>query len=436
MFHSTKQSSIRFCTMKHGNCSGQSSHKGRREPRSPLWELCPEQLQNMLCVPRNSPFPLPVQVVIMGMLVRMIGPVLVCMGMHGTGQRQFVGLVSVRALKVIGMIMPTPQVLRMVVGNKQALPMMPAITENVVIFLAFGRSLILAQALPLTMHVFLNTLRYQWCSQDAISSSFEEKTVVDIHQAIKTEFLVDPTDLGEQFTTKCQQVTLNGINIRPRSFTELAQIVGYQTIGSNNADVTIRESGRQGFPDITGHLNRSIHEDNVTSATGSHGCIASSSETHVMIGKKYLQSYGLAIFGNHFSPTRQMLEIGQGVIGRAIIDDDEFDVAAIGMTTNALDAALQVLTAIMGQQVDRKLKTIRCGQIVGGIAGAGQYGKLFFWTTRQNQRAIGSIADSITGLADLCADVIGLCITGTTTQTFAFMHLLSNFGRDRCKICL
>src|SRR6266567_4653038 len=103
---------------------------------------------------------------------------------------------SMRALDVIGMIVTTPQVLRVIVRDQQALSVMPAIAEDIVILLALGCLFILAQTVPLTMGMLLDTFRHQGSRKGAVASSFDKESEVDVRQAIETEFFVDPANLS------------------------------------------------------------------------------------------------------------------------------------------------------------------------------------------------------------------------------------------------
>jgi len=85
------------------------------------------------------------------MLVRVIGPVLMHVTMQGTNRWEFMGFVGMRSAEMMVMVMTAPEMLRIIVGNQQTLAMMPASTEDVIVLLALRRSLILTQALPLTM---------------------------------------------------------------------------------------------------------------------------------------------------------------------------------------------------------------------------------------------------------------------------------------------
>src|SRR5215831_17404403 len=106
---------------------------------------------------------------IVRVLVRMIGPVLVCMSMHHSRGWKLFLLMGVCSLQVMVMVMTAPEVLRVVVRNQQALTMMPAGTEDVIVFLALCRTVILAQAIPFTMRVLFDALSYTWSRQDAIA---------------------------------------------------------------------------------------------------------------------------------------------------------------------------------------------------------------------------------------------------------------------------
>src|SRR5579864_6156355 len=131
---------------------------------------------------------------IVRMFVRMIRPVLVYMSVHHFKGWKFILLMGVCSLQVMVMVMTTPEVLRIVVGNQQAFAMMPASTEDVIILLALCCALVVTQAIPFTVWVLLDALNHAWSRQDAIAGGFEEETVVDVHQAIEAETLVDPAD--------------------------------------------------------------------------------------------------------------------------------------------------------------------------------------------------------------------------------------------------
>ena len=89
----------------------------------------------------TSPSPALVE---MCMLMRMIGPVLVDMGMHGSGRRQLVRQMSANPLDMMGVIVTSPHVLRSVIGYQQAFAMMPALAKDIIILLAPGRPLLFA----------------------------------------------------------------------------------------------------------------------------------------------------------------------------------------------------------------------------------------------------------------------------------------------------
>src|SRR5579875_1756268 len=129
------------------------------------------------------------------------------------------------ALKMMLMVVAAPQVPRIVVGDQQALPMMPARAEDIIIFLALCRPLVLAQTLPLAVLVLPDTPGHQRSRDDAIPRCFKEKAEVDVHQAIEAELFVDPADLRQQFAAERHQVSFNSINIRAGRLAELAQVI-------------------------------------------------------------------------------------------------------------------------------------------------------------------------------------------------------------------
>ena len=55
---------------------------------------------------------------------------------------------------------------------------------------------------------------------------------------------------------------------------------------------------------------------------------------------------------------RKLLQVGESLVGRAIVDDHQFNVTAVAVTTDARYAAFQVVPAVVCQQVHRELKEI------------------------------------------------------------------------------
>src|SRR6202023_2965887 len=106
---------------------------------------------------------------------------------------------GVGPFEMVGMIMTRPVIYWVVVRCQEAFAMMPAIAEDVIILLAPGSLLILAQAIPLSMGMLLDTLRNQRRCNDAIARSFEKEAVVDVHQSVKAEFFVNPANFWQQF---------------------------------------------------------------------------------------------------------------------------------------------------------------------------------------------------------------------------------------------
>src|SRR5215470_12379772 len=128
---------------------------------------------------------------------------------------------------MVGMIMPAPQVAGPVVGHKQTLAMMPAFTEDVVVLLALGGLLICAKTEPFAMWMSLDEFSYPRGSQHTIARCLKEEAIVDVHQAVEAEALINPANLGQQFPTESHQVTLDCIDIGFRRFIKLAQVFRY-----------------------------------------------------------------------------------------------------------------------------------------------------------------------------------------------------------------
>src|SRR6266567_4701460 len=123
--------------------------------------------------------PMATSFVMMGMFVRVVGPVLVSVAMHRANGGKLMHFVRVGPAQVVVMVMTTPEMLRVVIGNQQTLAMMPTGTENVIVLLALRCSFLVAQAFPLTVQMLLNSFNYPGCGKDTIARSFEEKAIED-----------------------------------------------------------------------------------------------------------------------------------------------------------------------------------------------------------------------------------------------------------------
>src|SRR5690349_16973282 len=142
----------------------------------------------------------------MGMFMRMIGPVPVRVGMHDFRRGQLRLCMGMRPFEMMSVIVAAPGVLWAIVGYQQALAMMPAIAENVVILLAFGGPFFFAQTIPFAVRVLNKAFSNRGRRQDTIAGGLEEKTVVNVHQAIEAETLVDGADFGQQGSAKSHQI--------------------------------------------------------------------------------------------------------------------------------------------------------------------------------------------------------------------------------------
>src|SRR5579872_3132296 len=178
----------------------------------------------------------------MRVFVRMIGPVLVRMGVHCTSMGQFLCAMRMRTLKVVYVVVSAPHLLWIKVGNQQAFTVMPAITEDIVILLALRRALILTQTVPFAMWVLLNALRDNRSCHYPITGCLEEETEVDIHQTVKAKLFINPSHFRQQFAPECHQIALDGISIRPSRLLKFAQITAYQSERSGNPDAFISQS--------------------------------------------------------------------------------------------------------------------------------------------------------------------------------------------------
>src|SRR5258708_39659749 len=125
---------------------------------------------------------------------------------------------------MVGMIMPAPQVAGPVVSYKQALAVMPALTEEVVVLLAPGGLLVFAQTEPFAMWMSLDEFDYPRRSQHTIARGLKEEAIMDVHQAVEAEALINPANLGHQFSTETHQLALDCIYIRSARFIKLAHI--------------------------------------------------------------------------------------------------------------------------------------------------------------------------------------------------------------------
>src|SRR5579875_2378216 len=245
----------------------------------------------------------------------MVGPVLMHMRMHDTWGGQLMLLVRMRAFQVEWMIMPAPQMLRIIVHHEQALTMMPAITEDIIILLALCRSLLFTEAIPLAVWVLLQQRSQRRQCQHAIARGFEEETEMDVHETVKAKFFIDPANLRQQFTSEGHQIALNSIDIWPLRLAELAQIIGDKTIGANYTDIAISQRHCQRLPDIAIHLDRGIHQHDIASTTGAHRRVASGGKAHIVVGKQHLELDSLSLLRLQVARPCQLFQVRQRIVG-------------------------------------------------------------------------------------------------------------------------
>src|SRR5437660_703966 len=100
-------------------------------------------------------------------------------------------------LKMMLMIVTAPQILSIVIGYQQALPVVPARTKDIIVLLAPRRSILLAQARPLSVRMLLKQFAQLGKRNNTIARGLKEETVVDVHQAIEPELLLNPVDLPQ-----------------------------------------------------------------------------------------------------------------------------------------------------------------------------------------------------------------------------------------------
>src|SRR5579884_3935600 len=130
-----------------------------------------------------------------------------------TGRRQFPRLVGMRPADMVRVIVAAPEVLWIVVEDEQALAVMPARAEDVIIFLALRRALLLAQAEPFAVRVLFDAVGHLGRDQRAITGGLEKETEMHVGQAIEAEFLVDPADFGQQLAPEGHQIAFDSIDV-------------------------------------------------------------------------------------------------------------------------------------------------------------------------------------------------------------------------------
>src|SRR5438046_8510173 len=116
-------------------------------------------------------------------------PVFVCMRRASRGK--LLHRMSMLAIDMIGMVVSMPPVFGIEVRYQQALAMMPACAEDIIIFLTLRRAFFLAQAIPFAIGMVLNSAGYYPRRNRAITRRLDEVASVKILQAINTDFLVD-----------------------------------------------------------------------------------------------------------------------------------------------------------------------------------------------------------------------------------------------------
>src|SRR6266566_1188537 len=93
------------------------------------------------------------------MIMRMVGPVAMIVRVHSACWWQLLRAMGMLSIYMIWMIVSKPAIFGVIVSNQQAFAMMPAITEDIIVLLAFGGLLIFAQTIPLAMRMLFQLLR-------------------------------------------------------------------------------------------------------------------------------------------------------------------------------------------------------------------------------------------------------------------------------------
>src|SRR5713226_3964289 len=107
-----------------------------------------------------------------------------------------------------------------------------------------------------------------------------------------------------------------------------------------------------------------------------------------------------------------------------------------GITTDALNTAFQIVTTIMRQQIERKLKLIRSTSMIRRISRTGEHCKLLFWTPGQYQRSLRSISDGKSFNFEFFANTIRLIIARVMPQRLTLTYLPGNLSRNGLQIHL
>ena len=140
-----------------------------------------------------------------------------------------------------------------------------------------------------------------------------------------------------------------------------------------------------------------------------------------MIGEQHTQRDGGA--GRIAQPRAgQLLEVGHGVVGRAIVDDHDLQAAPGTLADDALDAALEIHATIARQQVDRELVQIRLATQIRHIGRLRYLGELLLKRAALDQRPVARIVDGIAGGGDPIAQRVGLGVALVVAQRPPFAH--------------
>ena len=186
---------------------------------------------------------------------------------------------------------------------------------------------------------------------DPIALFLELKAIVDVQVAVEPIALVHQPHLADGFPPKGHTVRLHRIGFPPLHFLmEVLHIVSGQPVGAENADGFIGKLLGNGAQHIPGNFGRGVEDDDMLAPAEFQADILAGGIADNMI----------AVDDPEIGPAGLMcLQPVGGVIGGAVVDDDNLRRIALGKGFNGGYAAADVVGVVVGIENKGKVPGIR-----------------------------------------------------------------------------
>ena len=205
--------------------------------------------------------------------------------------------------------------------------------------------------------MFVPRHRQAAVGNDPITLFLELKAIVNVQVAVEPKALVHQPHLADGFPPKGHTVRLHRIGFPPRHFLmEVLHIVGSQPIGAENAHRFIGKLAGNGAQHIADNFGRGVEDDDMLAPAEFQADILAGGVADNMV----------AVDDPEVGPAGLMfLQPVGGVIGGAVVDDDNLRRITLGKGFNGGYAAADVVGVVVG--IEDKGKGIGIRSVQRGL---------------------------------------------------------------------